>query len=154
MPTSRVPMKWMMIMVFVAAAVVPVMTSGSAAAETPQERVAAFHEALLDGDEEAVKGMLHPDLLLLEDGQAENSLQQYAGSHLQSDIAFSAQARRKLESQSVWMGEDVATVVSTYDLKTRFQGKRYHVKSAETMTLKKDHDRWVIVHVHWSNHIL
>ena len=123
-----------------------------AVAETPEERVAAYHQALLDGDIEAAKGMLDKDLLLFEDGVAETSLKQYAKGHLKSDIAFSAEARRKLETQESWIEGDTASVSSTYDVKTKYRGKRYHIKAAETMALKRIDGQWVIVHIHWSNH--
>ena len=129
-----------------------VLVADTAAASTPEEKVAAYHQALLDGDIEAAKGMLAENLLLFEDGLTEISLKQYAKSHLKDDIAFSAKAKRKLESQTSWIEGDTATVSSTYDVKTRYKRKRYHVKSAETMILKHIDGQWVIVHVHWSNH--
>jgi ketosteroid isomerase-like protein len=131
-----------------------VVLAGTATAGTPEDRVAAYHQAILDGDIEAAKGMLDEDLLLFEDGYAETSRKHYAKGHLKDDIAFSAKAKRKLESQISWIEGSTATVVSTYDLKTRYKNKRYHIKSAETMTLKHIDDQWVIVHVHWSNHLV
>ncbi|MCJ7500541.1 nuclear transport factor 2 family protein [bacterium] len=128
------------------------LVPGTAAAGAPEERVAAFHQALLDGDIEAVKGMLAEDLLLFEDGQAETSLKHYAEGHLKDDIAFSAESKRKLEWQTSWIEDNTATVSSTYDLKTKYKGKCYHLKTAETMTLKQTDGQWVIVHIHWSNH--
>jgi ketosteroid isomerase-like protein len=128
--------------------------TGTAVAETPEARIAAYHQALLDGDIEAAKGMLDKDLLLFEDGMAETSRKQYAGSHLKADIAFSAKAKRKLESQNSWVEGDTATVSCTYDVKTKYMGRSYHLKSAETMTLKQVDGQWVIVHIHWSNHQL
>ena len=128
------------------------LAPGTAAAGVPEERVAAYHQALLDGDIEAAKEMLGEELVLYEDGVPEKSLKHYTQGHLKSDIAFSENAKRKLESQSSWIEGDTATVSSTYDLKTKYKGKRYHLKSAETMTLKLIDDQWVIVHIHWSNH--
>ena len=128
--------------------------AGTAKAGTPEEAVASYHQALLDGDIDAAKGMLAEELLLFEDGQVETSMKHYAEGHLKSDIEFSAGARRKLESQTSWAEGDTATVISTYDLKTRYKNKRYHVKVAETMTLKKTDDQWFIVHVHWSNQMV
>jgi ketosteroid isomerase-like protein len=80
-------------------------------------------------------------------------LKQYAKSHLIADIAFSDNAKRKLEKKRTsWIEGDLATVSSTYDLKTRYKGKRYHIKAAETMILEQIDGQWIIVHVHWSNH--
>ena len=129
-----------------------VLVAGTAVAGEHEDIVAAYHQAILDGDIEAAKGMLDEDLLLFEDGFAETSLKHYAKGHLKDDIAFSAKAKRKLESQTSWIEGNTATVSSTYDLKTKYKGKRYHIKSAETMTLKRIDGRWVIVHAHWSNH--
>ena len=140
------------LLTFIALTLLTALVPGIAAADAPEERVAAFHQALLDGDIEAIKGMLGKDLLLFEDGQGEISLKHYAKGHLKDDIAFSAKAKRKLESQTSWIEDGTATVSSTYDLKTKYKGKRYHLKSAETMILKRVEGDWVIVHVHWSNH--
>lgn len=140
------------LLTLIALTLLTALVPGIAAAGTPEERVAAYHQALLDGDIDAAKGMLAKDLLLFEDGVAETSLKKYAKEHLKADIAFSENAKRKLKSQSSWIEGDTATVSSTYDLKTKYKGKRYHLKSAETMILKNIDGQWVIVHTHWSNH--
>jgi ketosteroid isomerase-like protein len=147
-------MKKKSLLPLVAMILLTVVLAGTAAAGTPEEKVATYHQALLDGDIEAAKGMLAEDLLLFEDGIAETSLKKYAKKHLKDDIAFSANAKRKLESQTSWIVGDTATVSSTYDLKTRYKRKRYHVKAAETMILKQIDGQWVIVHAHWSNHLV
>jgi ketosteroid isomerase-like protein len=145
-------MKNRSLVVLIASVLLTPLLALPAIAGAPEEMVAAYHQALLDGDIEAAKGMLAVDLLLFEDGVAETSLKAYAKSHLKADIAFSEGAKRKLENQNSWIEGDTATVSSTYDLKTRYKGKRYHVKAAETMTLKQIDGQWVIVHIHWSNH--
>jgi len=145
-------MKKRALLTLIAMTLLTVLIAGTAAAGTPEELVAAYHEALLDGDIETAKGMLAEDLLLFEDGIAETSLKKYAKGHMKADIEFSAKAKRKLESQKSWIEGDTATVSSTYDVKTKYKGKRYHLKSAETMTLKNIDSQWIIVHVHWSNH--
>jgi ketosteroid isomerase-like protein len=145
-------MKKRTLLTLIALTLLTVLVAGTAVADTPEERVAAYHQALLDGDIEAAKGMLGKELVLYEDGVPEKSLKHYTEGHLKSDIAFSENAKRKLESQSSWIEGDTATVSSTYDLKTKYKGKRYHLKAAETMTLKNNDGQWVIVHIHWSNH--
>jgi hypothetical protein len=145
-------MKKRTLLTLVALTLLTVLVAGTAAADTPEERVAAYHQALLDGDIDAAKGMLGKELVLYEDGVPEKSLKHYTEGHLKSDIEFSENAKRKLESQSSWIEDDTATVSSTYDLKTKYKGKRYHLKSTETMTLKNIDGQWVIVHIHWSNH--
>ena len=145
-------MKKRTLFTLIALTLLTVLVAGTATADTPEERVAAYHQALLDGDIDAAKGMLGKELVLYEDGVPEKSLKHYTKGHLKSDIEFSENAKRKLESQSSWMEGDTATVSSTYDLKTKYKGKRYHLKAAETMTLKNIDGQWVIVHIHWSNH--
>jgi len=145
-------MKKRTLFTLIALTLLTVLVAGTATADTPEERVAAYHQALLDGDIEAAKGMLGKELILYEDGVPEKSLKHYTKGHLKSDIEFSENAKRKLESQSSWIEGDTATVSSTYDLKTKYKGKRYHLKAAETMTLKNIDGQWVIVHIHWSNH--
>ena len=145
-------MKKRTLLTLIALTLLTVLVAGTAAADTPEEKVAAYHQAIQDGDIEAAKGMLAEDLLLFEDGEAETSLKHYAKGHMKSDIAFSAQMKRKLQSQTSWIEGDTATVSSTYDLKTKYKGKLYHLKSAETMTLNQIDGQWVIMHMHWSNH--
>jgi len=147
-------MKRPAISVLILAIFLPALTAVPAAAETPEAKVAAYHQALLDGDIEAAGGMLSEDLLLYEDGIPETSRERYVGGHLKLDIAFSQGAKRTLENQTSWTEGNTSTICSTYDLKTRYKGKRYHLKTAETMTLKKKDGQWVIVHIHWSNHQL
>jgi ketosteroid isomerase-like protein len=122
-----------------------------ALADTPEQTVAAYHQALLNGGADAARELLADDLLLFEDGVPETSLEHYAGGHLKADVAFSKGAVKKLDIQRSWIEEDTATVASVYDVKTKYKGKRYHLKSTETMTLKLVDGRWVIVHIHWSN---
>ena len=145
-------MKKRTLLTLIALTLLTVLVACTATADTPEERVAAYHQALLDGDIEAAKGMLGKELVLYEDGVPEKSLKHYTEGHLKSDIEFSENAKRKLESQSSWIEGDTATVSSTYDLKTKYKGKRYHLKAAETMTLKQIDGQWIIVHIHWSNH--
>jgi ketosteroid isomerase-like protein len=145
-------MKRLTLLILVLSTLLIAMAAGTAVADSPETMVAAYHQALLDGDAQAAKGMLADDLLLFEDGGAETSLKHYAEGHMKNDIAFSAEAKRKLESQTSWIEGDTATVSSTYDLKTKYKGKRYHLKTAETVTLKQTEGQWVIVHIHWSNH--
>ena len=63
--------------------------AGIAAAGTPEERVAAYHQALLDGDIDAAKSMLGEDLVLYEDGTPEKSMETYAKGHLKVPYAVS-----------------------------------------------------------------
>ena len=122
-----------------------------ALADTPEQTVAAYHQALVNGDADAARELLAEELLLFEDGVPETSLEHYAGGHLKADAAFSKGSEVKLEIQKTWTEGATATVASVYEIKTKYKGKRYHLKSAETMALKQTDGRWVIVHIHWSN---
>jgi ketosteroid isomerase-like protein len=145
-------MKKRTLLTLIAVTLLTVVVAGTAAAGSPEDMVAAYHKAIQTGDIEAAKGMLAEDLLLFEDGIAETSLKHYAKGHMKSDVAFAAQMKRKLENQASWIDGDTATVSSTYDVKTKYKRRRYHIKAAETMTLKQINGQWIIVHVHWSNH--
>jgi hypothetical protein len=145
-------MKKRTLLTLIAMTLLTVLLAGTAAAGTPEERVAAFHQTLMDGDIEGVKGMLAKDVLMFEDGVADTSLKKYAKGHLKADIAFMENAKRKVESQASWIDDDTAIVSSTYGVNTRYRRQRYLLKSAETMVLKLIDDQWIIVHVHWSNY--
>ena len=61
-------------LVFMAAMLSVSLQVPSAVADTPEERVAAYHQAILDGDIDAARSMLGEDLILYEDGVPEKSI--------------------------------------------------------------------------------
>ena len=121
-------------------------------AAAPEEAVDAYYQTMVDGNAEAAKEMLDPSLILIEDGRAEKSRDEYADHHLKADIKFTKKVKRELVRRESWVAGDTATVSSFYYVNGESRGKRIRLDSAETMVLKLVGDQWKIVHIHWSSH--
>lgn len=120
--------------------------------DSPEAVADAFHDALVAGDEAAVRRLLAPDVLILESGGAERSLEEYAAHHMAADMAFMAAVEaRRLSRASGTLG-DTAWVATERAVTGRYKGKDLALKSQETLVLHRGEDgEWRIVHVHWSS---
>lgn len=124
----------------------------AAASDSPIAAVEAFHAALKSGDVAAVKSWLAPDVLIFEGGGAERSLDEYAGHHLPADMAFLKDAQ--IDVLKTASGGDDATAWVNSESRIRgksSKGRPLDVRSTETALLRREGDRWRIVHVHWSS---
>lgn len=119
--------------------------------ESPEAVVDAFAAALGAGDEEAVRALLTPGVIIAEGGGAERSLDEYSSHHMPADMAFTAAMTTTLKTREVLAGGDIASVVSESEMHGDFQGKSLHLKMMETMVLRQDSGRWRIAHIHWSS---
>ena len=70
-------------------------------------------EALRSGDSDTVATLLAPDVLIFESGNAETSLEEYAGHHMPADMAFLAAMDKRLLSRQVTAGTELAVISST-----------------------------------------
>lgn len=120
----------------------------------PGDTVATFHQALASGEREKVLEMLSPELIIFEDSGLEASRSEYASHHLGADMKFSAEATRKILTQTIRKGNDISWVMTQYSVKGKAGGKRIKLKSAETIVLERTSDGWLIAHIHWSNKLL
>ena len=120
-------------------------------AGSPEDTIAAFHKALKGGDVDTATMLLHPELLIYEDGHVEKSRKEYASGHMKSDMAYSAKSKQKLLDRTSWIEGETVTVSSIYDFKTRYKRKDIHLEQTETMVLKQNEGSWQIVHIHWSS---
>ena len=64
-------------------------------------------EALSSGDTDTVRALFAPDILIFESGNAETSLEEYAGHHMPADMAFLAAMDKTLLSRQVIAGTDI-----------------------------------------------
>jgi len=133
--------------------VIPMATLGEQM-EDPAGVVGAFHQTLASGEKDKVLELLSPDVILFEDSYEEPSRKAYDSGHLDADIGFSRDSKRKILEQTVKISGDAAWVLTRYSVKGKAGGKKIKLESAETMVLEKMPDGWQIVHVHWSNKIL
>ncbi len=113
--------------------------------------VDAFHAALGSGDPEAVLSLLTEDVMVLEEGGAERSRDEYAGHHLPADMTFAAATTAEVTRRASWGEGDVAWVLTEGRTTGAFNGRPVDRLTAETMILHRDGDVWRIRHIHWSS---
>ena len=132
------------------------VSSASAPADDETARPAiavvdAFHAALGSGDAEAVLALLAEDVVVLEEGGAERSREEYAGHHLPADMAFAAATTAEVTRRAARVEGDVAWVLTEGRTTGAFNGRPVDRLTAETMILHRDGDVWRIRHIHWSS---
>lgn len=113
--------------------------------------VDAFHAALGSGDPEAVLSLLTEDVMVLEEGGAERSRDEYAGHHLPADMTFAAATAAEVTRRAAWVEGDVAWVLTEGRTTGAFNDPPIDRLTAETMILHRDGDTWRIRHIHWSS---
>ncbi|WP_420467781.1 YybH family protein [Panacagrimonas sp.] len=127
--------------------------SSLAAAATPAQTVDAFHAALRDRQPDRAVALLAPEALIYEQGFAELSRADWMRNQLGPAVAFAADTQRKLLRRESRQLGDVAWVVSSTQTTVALaQDPPLRLNGAETAILRRDGDRWVIVHLHWSAH--
>lgn len=127
-----------------------VQTVGEAAAPAVAA-VDAFHAALGSGDAAAVLALLAEDVVVLEEGGAERSRDEYAGHHLPADMTFAAATTAETTRRAAWVQGDVAWVLTEGRTTGAFNDRPVDRLTAETMVLHRDGDAWRIRHIHWSS---
>ncbi|TGY88441.1 DUF2231 domain-containing protein [Marinicauda algicola] len=120
-------------------------------AGTPEAAADAFHAALAGSHEAQVRALLSGDVLILESGGAERSLEQYASHHMMADMAFLSNVESERLSRTSKVHGDAAWVATESALRGTHQGREIAVKAQETLVLRRRGEGWVIEHVHWSN---
>jgi ketosteroid isomerase-like protein len=113
--------------------------------------VDAFHAALGSGNAGAVLHLLTEDVMILEEGGAERSREEYAGHHLPADMAYAAATGSEVTRRSAWIEGDIAWVLSEGRTSGQFNGRAVNRLTAETMILQRHADGWRIRHIHWSS---
>ena len=126
-------------------------SASNTASGAPEAVVNAFAAALRAGDSRAVQQLMAPDVIIAESGGVERSFAEYAGEHLQADIAFSAAVQFTLKQRDVIATADAATVISRSEVTGQYEGRSIHSQSMETMELRRISGQWRIVHIHWSS---
>lgn len=113
--------------------------------------VDAFHAALDAGDRDAVLALLTPDVIVLEEGGAERSREEYAGHHLPADMAFAGATQSEVARRTAMIQGDVAWVMTEGRTTGRVNDRAVDRLTAETMVLTRGADGWRIRHIHWSS---
>ncbi|NHK29688.1 DUF4440 domain-containing protein [Parvularcula flava] len=126
-------------------------TVSAAPAGSPESAVEAFSAALKAGDEQMVKALLLPDVIIAEGGGTERSFEEYAGHHMPADMAFTSAVETTLKDRQSIVSGDMATIISQSQLHGNVDGKTIHSSMMETMVLSKTDEGWRIAHIHWSS---
>ena len=113
--------------------------------------VKSFHEALVAGDRDRVLKLLDPAVVILEQGGAEMSRDEYASHHLGDDMEFSKSTNQKVVEQRTGTKGEVAWVLTISETSGSFGGKDVSSRNAETMLLQRKAGEWRIAHIHWSS---
>lgn len=123
----------------------------SEAAAPAVAAVDAFHAALGSGDAAAALALLAEDVVVLEEGGAERSRDEYAGHHLPADMTFAAATTAETTRRAAWVQGDIAWVLTEGRTTGEFNDRPVDRLTAETMVLHRDGDAWRIRHIHWSS---
>ncbi|KQV45417.1 MULTISPECIES: nuclear transport factor 2 family protein [unclassified Duganella] len=120
-------------------------------AATPAETMDAFQRALAEGKRDAALALLSPKVRIFESGYTENSRDEYAAHHLDSDIDFLRTTRSHLLRHEERRDGATAIVMRETETTGSYKDAEVHVFGLETAVLEKVGDGWQIVHLHWSS---
>lgn len=125
--------------------------SNASYANEPKEVLAAFHAALVAGDQAKAAELLAPDISIFESGYVERSRAEYAGHHLPEDIAFAKTSTSKVLQTKESIDGNLAVIWQESETRAKLKGKQLHIFGTETSVLQKTGDSWSILHIHWSS---
>lgn len=134
-------------------AMVATMSTASAgpADEGPAASADALHAAIAAGDEQGVRELLDPAVLIFESGGIESSLEEYTSHHMHADMEFLADMEREVLYRDVFEAEKMAVVSTRSRLSGRFRDKEVDLFSTETLVLILTDVGWRVRHIHWSS---
>ena len=123
----------------------------TAPASGPVGAAKALHDAMSAGDAARVQRLLDPEVMIMEGGNVERSLNEYAAHHLPADLKFMKGLTYKLERQTGESSGAFAWVANEATLSGSSGGKPVTLVSTETLVLKNVGGSWKVVHIHWSS---
>ena len=123
----------------------------TAPASGPVGAAEALHDAMSAGDTARVQSLLDPEVMIMEGGNVERSLNEYAAHHLPADLKFMKGLTYKLERQTGDSSGDFAWIANEAALSGIRGGKPVTLVSTETLVLKNVGGSWKVVHIHWSS---
>lgn len=124
----------------------PIVEDGS-----PESFADLFGTALRAQDTQALESLFLSDAIIAEGGGAERSFAEYAGHHMKSDMAYTANITTQTIKRDVMQSETMATVITQSEMVGNYKGKSVHNAMMETMTLRRVGQGWKIAHIHWSS---
>ena len=129
----------------------PAAAAMEAQADPAVKVVEEFSTALQAADLGRAGALLAEDVLILENGGAERSKEEYLGGHAGHDAEFLKTAQIQLVHRTARREGGLAWVGTESELHASKDGKPMALLSTETMVLKNTPNGWRIVHIHWSS---
>jgi ketosteroid isomerase-like protein len=143
---SRRNLLWSVTLLLVAA---PALAQGTPTEETEVRAVArGFKEALARGDSLGALALLHPGVLILE-GSARETKEEYRSGHLAADIAYAMAVQQETLRDGVTITGEVALYTRQYRATGRYRDRDVDRTGIEALILTRTPDGWRIRHVHW-----
>lgn len=123
----------------------------AAEAHTPVEAVDGFHNALRIGDTAAALSLLARDLVVVEFGVIDPTVEAYSFSHMPFDMDMEGATSWRLNSRQVGGTGDTRFVVSSYHVNGQdVTGATIDHNLFETAVVTRVGGRFRISHLHWS----
>lgn len=110
-----------------------------------------FSKAMKDGDVASAGKSLADDVLVLENGSAERSREEYLSGHAISDSAFLKGSHSEIKHRIARSDGNLAWVGTESELHATPNGQSLTFRNTETMVLRRDAGQWKIVNIHWSS---
>lgn len=120
-------------------------------AASPTETMDAFQRALASGKRDAALALLSPNVKIFESGYTENSRDEYAAHHLDSDMDFLRTTRSRVLRHEERRAGATAIVMRETETTGTYKNAEVHLFGLETAVLEQKGDEWLIVHLHWSS---
>lgn len=128
----------------------PTLLSAQSDEAAVEATVAAYHDALADGDSATALSLLADDVLVLESGGLETR-EEYRSHHLPGDMRFASTVARERGPMTVRIRGDVAWAVSLSTVSGSLGERTIDAQSAELMVLVRQENGWKISAIHWSS---
>lgn len=122
----------------------------SAAEKDVIKTLDAFHQAILDNDNQAAKKLLSESVRILEGGNIETK-DEYLSHHFHSDGKFLSSMKREIESRNVSIDGNTAWVSTQTHTWGTYSDRKLDLNSLELAVLQKEEGNWQITALHWSS---
>ena len=147
---KRVPVKRLLLVVFVAA-VVALGVSAQGDEASVRTALDIYDQAVARKDVETVRTLLAPEILLYEHSVRNDGVKDAFENHLKPEILEGAGMRLSFSDLRITASPELSLVTRQYRVQGSFQGKVIDSSGNETQVWKKTAGQWKIIHIHYSH---